>query len=373
MIIPTLDRSGAEKQFALLASRLPEEEFDVRAIALTRSGPYAEMLSNSNIPLTVLGKRFKCDPFSFWRLRAELKKHDPDIVHTWLFAANSYGRLCAGAAPKARVVVSERCVDSWKAGWQIWLDRKLIGRTDRLVGNSQSVVEFYRELGVPSEKLACIPNGIEVPEGSVNVDENHGSHESLSRRNEILNDLSLPQDCFVAGYVGRLAKQKRVEDLIWAVETLRQIRPTLKLVIVGEGPERHRLESFAREIHCSEHIRFLGHRDDVSRVLPAFSVFCLASTFEGMSNSVMEAMAAGLPVIASDIPANRELVIQNETGFLFKALDTVGIMQFLRRMIDEPSLAKSMGIAGRSRIMTEFSVERMVDSYATLYRQLRRP
>ena len=361
-MIPTLDRSGAEKQFALLATGLPRDEFDIAAIALTRGGPYAELLADSGIPLTIIGKRSKFDPFSVWRLRSELKRLQPDILHTWLFAANSYGRLCASVVPNAKIVVSERCVDSWKAGWQLWLDRRLIDKTDRLVGNSPGVVDFYRELGVPSEKLACIPNGIEVPPLNPS--------NEIAARQSMLKELSLPDDAYVAGYIGRLAKQKRVEDLIWSVETLRQIRPRLFLVIVGDGPERQRLESFARDVGCTVHVRFLGHREDASRWLRLFDVACLASSFEGMSNSIMEAMSMGKPVIASDIPANRELVVQSETGFLPKLADTVGYMQFLRRLIDEPELGFRLGQAGRQRIQSTFSISQMVKSYVELYRSL---
>lgn len=360
LLIPTLDRSGAEKQCTLLASRLPRDEFDVHVIALTRGGPYAADLAAAGIPLTVIGKQFKFDPSTFWRLRRELKRLQPDILHTWLFAANSYGRMCAGIVPKARIVVSERCVDSWKAGWQLWLDRRLISRTDRLVGNSQAVVDFYRELGVPSEKLTCIPNGIDIIP----------TVDSAADRTRLRHEMGVPPDAFVAGYIGRLARQKRVEDLIWAVETLRQIRTQLHLVVIGSGPEQEKLAEFTRNVNCSEHVHFLGHREDAVRFLSGIDVFCLASSFEGMSNSIMEAMAAGVPVIASDIPANRELLVHQETGFLCKLGDTVGFMQYLRRVIDEPGLGERLGAAGRERIQTQFSIQKMVDGYADLYRQL---
>src|SRR5436190_194235 len=140
LLIPTLDRSGAEKQLTTLATQLPRDEFDVRVVALTRGGPYAAELERCGIPLTVLGKRHKLDPIAFSRLRALLRREQPDILHTWLFAANAYGRLAAGRQPAFPIIVSERCVDTWKSGWQLWLDRKLIPRTMRLVGNSQPVV-----------------------------------------------------------------------------------------------------------------------------------------------------------------------------------------------------------------------------------------
>ena len=379
LLIPTLDRSGAEKQCMLLATHLPRDQFEVHVIALTRGGPFADDLSAAGIPLTVIGKRSRFDPSSFWRLRRELKRLQPDILHTWLFAANSYGRLCAGVVPHAKIVVSERCVDSWKSGWQLWLDRRLIARTDRLIGNSPSVVEFYGELGIPSEKLVCIPNGIDLPVQTVRERRSPDPAETPDRRSplpfssdssDLRSELNLPPDAFVAGFIGRLARQKRVEDLIWSVETLRQIRNKLHLVIIGDGPERTRLEDFTRQVHCTQHAHFLGHRDDATRFLGGLDVFCLASSFEGMSNSVMEAMAAGLPVIASDIPPNRELVVPNETGFLCKLGDTVGFMQYLRRLIDEPGLGERLGAAGRERIGTLFSIQTMVGRHVDLYRQL---
>jgi glycosyltransferase involved in cell wall biosynthesis len=355
LMIPTLDRSGAEKQFTLLASGLPRDLFDVHVLLLTRSGPYEKPLRSAGIPITLLGKRFKLDVAAFWRLRSWLKHLKPDIIHTWLFAANAYGRLASRVVPAAKLVVSERCVDSWKRGWQLWLDQRLIRRTDRLVGNSQSVVEFYRKLGIPAAKLVCIPNGIDCPPPMV-VD-----------RSRLLTELGWPEDSFVAGFIGRLAEQKRVDDLIFSVETLRQTRPRLKLLVVGDGPLRERLERFTRDVGCSEHVRFLGHRDDVDRWLAFMDVFCLASSFEGMSNSLMEAMAASKPVVVSDIPPNRELVIQGETGFLSPVGDRVAYMQFLRLLIDDADLRRRLGNAGRRRMEENFSVAQMVRRYTELY------
>jgi glycosyltransferase involved in cell wall biosynthesis len=355
-VIPTLDQSGAEKQLTLLAESLPREEFEPQVIALTRGGPYADRLQVAGVPVTVLGKRWKCDPFAWRRLSRELRQRRPDLVHTWLFAANAYGRLAVSGQSRPKMVVSERCVDSWKSGWQLWLDRKLIGRTDRLVGNSRSVVDFYAEVGVPRDKLLCIPNGVELP--------------SQRTRRELLAELRLPAETFLIGYVGRLAAQKRVHDLIWAAETLRQIRPQIHLVLIGDGPERERLERLARDVYTAQHVHFLGHRPDAATWMSAFDAFWLASSFEGQSNSLMEAMAAGRPVVASDIPANRELVTPDATGFLANVGDSVGFMQFTRRLIDEPDLARRLGDAARERMQSEFSVARMTAAYAALYREV---
>jgi glycosyltransferase involved in cell wall biosynthesis len=357
-MIPTLDRSGAEKQFTQLATGLPRADFDVHVLVLTRGGPFEKPLRQAGIPVTILAKRFKFDPQAYERLKAWLRNLQPDIIHTWLFAANAYGRLAAKAWPAAKIVVSERCVDNWKHRWQLWLDRRLIHRTDRLVGNSRSVVEFYRGLGVPAEKLACIPNGVECPP-PIAID-----------RTAMLRELGWPEDAFVAGYVGRMAEQKRVDDLIFAVETLRQTRPNLRLLLVGDGPKFARLQQFARDVGCADHVRFLGHREDASRWLELMDVFCLASSFEGMSNSLMEAMAAGKPVVASDIPPNRELVTQGESGFLASVGDRVAYMQFLRMLMDDSALRQKIGATARTRMQNDFGVAEMVRKYVDIYQQV---
>src|ERR1700691_2957161 len=206
LLIPTLDHSGAEKQFSLLATRLPRNEFDVHSVTLTRGGPYESMIRNAGVRMTNLGKLMKFDPLALWRLRSLVEAEKPDILHSWIFAANSYARLIAGKKRGPKVVISERCVDSWKSPWQLWLDRRQIGRTTRLIGNSQSVAEFYHSLGVPQERLAVIPNAVEIPNSPV------------ADRDQALAEFDIPPGSHVVGFAGRLAAQKRVKDIVWAMQ-----------------------------------------------------------------------------------------------------------------------------------------------------------
>ncbi|MDB5339746.1 MAG: epsF 2 [Planctomycetaceae bacterium] len=363
LVIPTLDRSGAEKQLTLLATGLPRDQFDVRVVALTRGGPYAEDLERHGVPLTILGKRWKFDPLCLWKLSRLIKTWNPDVIHTWLFAANSYGRMVAGGGHRPPVIVSERCVDTWKSGWQLGLDRYQIPRTARLVGNSQSVADFYRGQQFPADRIRVVPNGIELPEAA-----NALSPVERDRRRADL--CGLPAGAKVLGFVGRLARQKRVLDLIWMLVLLENVRDDIYLLLVGDGPEREWLERFARDLDIESKVIFLGHRQDIPAILPLLDAFCLASDFEGMSNSVMEAMAVGLPVLASDIPANRELVVEGETGYLIPIGDRAAYARAALSLFERPDMAERLGNAGRQRMATEFSVGQMIQGYIGIYQEV---
>lgn len=358
-IIPTLDRNGAEKQLALLASGLPRDEFDVHVCALTRGGPLAEPLRQAGIPVTVIGKRWKIDPVAWWRLRKLIVRLKPDLVHTWIFAANSYGRQAAFSAGVPVVLAGERCVDPWKRGYELAIDRYLARRTRRIVTNSSGVVDFYVKQGLPADKFAVIPNGIAIEQPSASI-----------AREALLAELGLPPHTWLIGAVGRLWPQKRYKDLIWAIELLRCARSEVHLIIVGEGPERWRLERFAGQVVEERRVHFLGERSDVARLLPHLDCFWLGSGYEGQSNALMEAMAAGRPVVATDIPGNRDLIVPNESGLLVPVGDRAALARQTYRLIGDPAEARRLGDNARQRMRAEFSVERMIERHSALYHEV---
>lgn len=356
-IIPSLDRAGAEKQLALLVAHLPREEFDVQVCALTRGGELAADLERAGIPLTILGKRWKADPTCYWKLRKLVAKVKPDIIHTWMFTPGVYGRVAGRQLGVPHLIHSERCADQWKSNWQWAFDRRLATHTDRIIANSDGVRDFGVEHGIPADKFVVIPNGI-APAMASDV-----------TKAELLKELGIPQGVPLIGAVGRLWPQKRVRDLIWVMELVHIIRPDVHLLIIGDGPERHALERYVRTIEGTSYMHFLGHRSDVPRILPHLDIFWQGSAYEGMPNAVMEAMAAGVPVIATNIPGTRDLVVPGETGFLYPIR---GRKEFCRKtdeLLADPSTARKLGAAGQQRILEHFPLAPMIAAHAQLYRE----
>lgn len=358
-IIPTLVRGGAEKQLTLLACGLPRDRFDVHVAVLTHDGPYHQMLDEHSIPVTIVGKKRKLDLGAFSRLKQTIRSLRPDIVHTWIFAANCYGRAAAFAEGVRHVVAGERCVDPWKGWHQFALDRWLARRTSRLVTNSTGVRDFYVQHGLPAEKFVVIPNGIAPAPESPGI-----SREAL------LREFQLPESAKLVGAVGRLWAQKRYKDLIWAAELLNAGRGDTYFLIVGDGPLREELENYMHDIRAHEHVRFLGERSDVAQILSHLDCFWLASGYEGQSNGLMEAMAAGVPVVATDIAGNRDLVVPDETGFLLPVGDAGQFARQTHLLLEDRELARRFGEQGRRRMVEEFSIEKMIDRHCELYNQL---
>jgi glycosyltransferase involved in cell wall biosynthesis len=357
-LIPTLDRSGAEKQMALLARGLPRERFHVEVAALTRLGPLHDELKDAGVPVTLVGKRLKADPVALSRLVRFLRARRFDIVQTWIFAANTYGRIAARLAKTPVVITTEMAVDLWKGAVERAVDRRLASWCDRLVGNSQAVVDYYRQLGVPDDRLAMIYSGI--------GDEEPPAVDAATVRAEF----GFASDAPVVLFAGRLAAQKRVDDLLKALDLLQHVQPDLRTLIAGDGPLATRLEETSRLYHLNGRVRFLGHREDVPRLLAAADLLVLPSSYEGLPNVVLEAMRFRKPVVATAAPGTTEVVVDGETGVLVPVANPQLLARAIRDLVRDRAQAHRLGEAGRLRVEAEFHARVMIDRFAALYEEL---
>lgn len=357
-IVPSLSHSGIAHQLLLLAKGLPQNEFEFHVAAINAGGPVSADLQSFGIEPVVVGRRWAADPRTFWQLRRHMLRLQPTVIHTWLFEANTYGRIAALTAGIRRLVAAERNVDTWKSNYQLTADRRLARRTLRIVANSVAVRDFYASRGMPADQIEVIPGAVD------------DFTPSPISRAELLTELGLPRDAKLLAYLGPLTKQKRLKELIWAADQLKAVGTTAHLLMVGDGPLRSALQRYARLNRVEDRIHFLGARNDVPRLLSHVDIVWHAGNYEGQSSAILEAMAAGIPVIAADAAGNRELVTDGVTGHLVPLHERAGFARWTLPLLENSELARRLGAAGRQHVLQFHQPANMVAHYARLYREL---
>lgn len=353
--ITELDTGGAQKALARLLARLDRRRFDPAVVCLYNGDKaMAQEIRALGIPVTDLGMTAKWRWDAMWRLYRVLRRERPTILHTWLFHANLPGRVLGRLARVPIIICSERTM-AMESEWRYRLNRWTIGLVDRVTAVSANVRHFcISHIGLPAEKLIVIYNGIELLE------------KPLASRQEVRAELALPPDTLAIGAVGRLDLVKGVNFL---VQALSQVDGG-HLAVIGDGTERAALEALADSLGMADRVHWAGHRRDVPRLLPAFDLFVQPSLHEGLPNTVLEAMAAGLPVIATAVGGTPEVVLDGVTGLLVPPRDPHALAEAITRLLDLPDLRRRMGQAGRKRVERHFSIEETVRQTEALYETL---
>jgi len=297
------------------------------------------------------------------RLRRLMREGRYDVVHTHSSKAGILGRI---AARWAGVPVIVHTAHGWgfndEQPWHVYwlyvvLERVCAPFTGALVVVGAPNRDKGLKLGIGRpEQYRLIRSGIEV----------QAFRDVRTTRDEARRRLGVPADAFVVGSVGRLEGQKAPLDLLAAFVPVATERPEAHLVYVGEGSWRGELEAGIARAGLTRRVHLAGLRRDVPELLRAFDVFALASRWEGLPRVFPQAMAAGLPIVATRVDGAPDAVTPGDNGWLVDVGDTAAMAKYLRALAGDPAMARRMGAAGRARV-DEFSVERMVDALAELY------
>lgn len=363
IFIDDLGVGGTQNWLSLLVPALAAQGFamriySMRAIAhpeiLERLTPYARV--------EIIGERSLWGGVELLRLAKELRTWPAQVVQTVLPTSDMIGRSLAWLAGVPAIFSSIRGRNIDKPGWQRWLDRRTAHLAEAVVFNDRDAVPFaIRHEGIRAGQVVYIPNGVSI---------------TTARRppGDIRRELGTSPDATVIATVARLHPSKGQQYLLRAFRLVRDRRPGAVLWLVGDGECRGALERETTELGIAESVRFAGTRRDVRDILDAVDLFALPSLWEGMPNALMEAMAAGRPVVASDTDAIRELVIHGKTGWMVRPGDAEGLAHCMTDVLADPGRAADIGQAGLQHVRQHFSLERMVDAYATLYRDgLKKP
>ncbi len=257
------------------------------------------------------------------------------------------------------ILLSDRAVKTWIRPWHRWADRFSFGIARGMTVPSEAIRDFdVRSVGLDGDRIWVLPNGVDVQEFS-----------SVDTVASTRGTLGLEKDCQWVGFVGRLDEPiKGIRFLLEAMASLRPRMPRMRLLIIGEGPAERDLRERAKTLRLEDGVRFLGLRFDIPRVMKALDLLVLPSVGEGCPNVLLEAMAAGVPVVATRVGGVPELVRHGETGFLVPPRDPQALAQGILYLLDHRDAAHAMAVRARAWVESERSIERSADLLAELYR-----
>jgi sugar transferase (PEP-CTERM/EpsH1 system associated) len=352
-LVLSLDFAGLEMVVVDLARQADRSRFEPHVICLREPGGLAALLKKHGVPVHSLDcpelPKFR----TLRRLVRLLRQIRPHVLHTHNPSPHMFG-VFATCLARVPVLLHTKHGRNYPHKWRaVLVNRVATLLTDYIVPVSDASAQVARRIErVPERKIHVIRNGIDVTD-----------FPSPEER-------PLPSEGRRAIHVGRLIRLKDQFTLLRATRLVIDRAPDFRLDIVGDGPVRGELESLTAELGLQEHVSFLGLRKDVRALLPAAEFFVLTSLSEGLSISILEAMAAGLSVVATDVGGNREVVADKVTGLLVPAQAPQALAEAMLAVHNDPELARRMGLASRARVKDEFDVRVVCARYEKLYSAL---
>jgi glycosyltransferase involved in cell wall biosynthesis len=349
---------GAENMLLnLLCSDELAVSENLLAIIYNRHLPNTELYERAlarGVPAKLIPYQGRIDPAGFREIRQLVSSHD--IVHTHGYKADLYGYA---AARRERKPIVATC-HNWLSGGAMlaaynFLDRMALKKFDAVGAVSQTIADRLLSLGVPRERVTMIPNGIDVRA----FDASHSSTEPAEVRNRQ-----------VLGIVARLDMQKGFEYLLNAVAALRHNFPAMRLLIVGEGPDRAKIEEMVRRQNLGSMVTMAGRQTDMPAVYRDIDIFVLPSLNEGLPMTLLEGMAASKPIIATRVGAVPTVITDGETGLLIEPADETGLTTALSRLLADSDLRRRLGQKARAHVEQRYTAAAMSRNYLALYRDV---
>jgi sugar transferase (PEP-CTERM/EpsH1 system associated) len=359
-VVENLDRGGLERTVVDLIASQRDAGHECRVICLFKLGLLARELLASGVRVDACGKRRGLDLRALRRARALIRQSPGAVIHTHNAMAHYYAVLATLGLPvKCRINTRHGMGGRTRSGRQEWLYRQSLRFTDYAVAVCEAARQRFAADGMrPRRALLAVPNGIRL--------ERFRPADDVARQ-ALVAELGLPPGSRIIGTVGRLQPVKDHALLLRAFAKVRMQVPEAALVIVGDGPLRAALEAQAEQAGLSDAVRFMGDRHDVPRLLTGMEVFALSSASEGYSVALLEACASSLPIVATDVGGNREIVRHGINGRLVPSGDTAAIATALIALLRGGEQAAAMGRAGYAWAQAEASFRTMAERYHGLY------
>ena len=354
-VITSMPVGGAETLLVNMMRRMNPELMRPEVICLKEAGPLGESIADE-FPIHTHLLAAKWDLRVLPRLVRLMRRRRADAVIT-VGAGDKmfWGRLAAYVAG-VPVIASALHSTGWPDGVGR-LNRLLTPITDAFIAVANSHGEFLREFeGFPADKVHVIPNGVDCDR----------FHPDPSASKSVRTELDMADDAFLIGIVAALRSEKNHGMLVRAAAMLRKKCPDAHWLIVGDGPERESIESLIEDLQVADRVHLLGTRHDTPRILAALDVFTLCSLNEASPVSILEALACGVPVVATDVGSISESVQTGINGHLIPSRDPEAMVNAISALLVDPVRRREMGLAGRRLVVNTGSLQEMVNGYQEL-------
>ena len=358
--VTVFDVGGTERQLVALAKGLDRSRYDLRVACFKRSGPFLPELESHGIPVVqypigrLHGLRTVKELLRFAR---DLRRERTQILHTFNFYPNIFAIPAARLAGVPVIIATLRDMGDLWTPLQRRAQRWICRLAHRVVANADAVREQALKEGYEPDKVCVIRNGLDLSQFSIEPDH-------LRQREA----LGLPPHVPVIAVFSRLNHE--VKGIHWFLEAaarVAQVHRDVRFLVVGDGPLRAGLESLAQRLGLGDRVRFTGYRSDVGETMATVSVSVIPSSSEGLSNVLLESMAASLPVVATRVGGTPEVVENEQTGLLVEPCDPAALARAIDSLLSDPARAAALGHAGRRRVERMFQIGRMVGETEALY------
>jgi glycosyltransferase involved in cell wall biosynthesis len=352
---------GTERQVANIAQRLDSSRFDLHLACLRNSGELLEELKDLDVPRPEfrIGSLYSVSTLiEAIRMFRYLRRNRIQLVHSYGIYPNIFTVPVARLAGVPIVIASIRDRGDILKPWQRKLQKVVCKLADCILVNAATIRDALIEQGYKPDNIEVIPNGV-VP-----------AKAPRSSGIGIREELGLPPSAPIVLVFSRLNRMKGVEYFLEAALQVSKRFADVRFVIAGDGAARAELQEYANRLGIASSVLFTGFRTDLPLLLKEADISVLPSLSEGLSNSILEAMLAGVPVIATDVGGNPEIVEDGVTGLLVPVRDSAALAKAMIRMFEEPGIRVQFGAAGRRRIATVFSMDGSLASVERLYERL---
>lgn len=355
-LVLTLDTGGLENGVVNIINGLDDEKYTSLLCCIKHGGELVGRI-DKNIKVMELNHYEGIQLSVLKRLRDIIISENIDIIHTRNYKPYMFGYLSSMWLRGVSVIHSEHGKDYPFGRVKMFIQKLFSYHTDLIIALSNDIkMNMIRYIGIDSERIKVIINGVDTKKFSPGV-----------CKANLRDEFKLDESDIVIGAIGRLVKVKNIPELLRAVGNAYAGNNKIRLIVVGDGPERDEFQKIITRDNMESYVQLAGSRNDINDMLRLFDIYTLTSSNEGISNTLLEAMASGLPVVVSNVGGNKEIVESDAVGCKYESGDHESLTRILLELASDDSAREKLGRNARNHIVINYSLDVMIKKYSDVY------